>query len=220
MPRSRGPPCAARAARASWSALRRPARSRRGSSRRSRAAAEPACRARSRASIGRASRAKCGSAPRSRSECCRDRAGRGVLRPELDAAKAAAADVRDAVMPREALVDERVVGGSRSTTLRSSRSTLANNSSVSCAMHGAGCRRTRWSSGSRCRAGAGRATAPRSSSTSASAFGSASMRRTSRSRTAGCESSPAAAAASNARPGMLLQRKNDRRDASSTSLRR
>ena len=61
---------------------------------------------------------------------------------------------------------------------------------------------------------------PAKFSTSASAFGSASMRRTCASSTAGWRRRPAAARSSSASSGMLLQRKNDSRDASSMSLTR
>ena len=93
----------------------RPRRARRPRSRaaaRSPAAAAAACRAGSRASTCRAASAPCGRRATSPSGCCPCRAGRGApsARPSVDAAEVAAVDVRDAVVPRQPLVDERVVG--------------------------------------------------------------------------------------------------------------
>ena len=150
-------------------------------------------------------------------------AARAAVR-ERDATEVAAAHVRNAVVLRQPLVEERVVGrqqiehaavlaehavdeqlglarASRRAASRRNRET--------------GSRRAAWP---RCRADT--ATARRSSSTSACDRGSASMRRTCCSSTSGSFSCPAAAASSSSSSGMLLQRKNDSRDASSRSLTR
>ena len=178
-----------RTRRARRSSLRAAARSaaaaaaaRRGGSR------EPTCRARP---------ATCGRRATSPSGCCpvpsRPRRASSVHR---HAAEVAAVDVGNAVVPRQPLVDERVVGrqqiehaavlahDARRRTARSRagsawrRLSSKSGNSSSSARRAAGCAAT--------------ATARRSCSTSASACGSASMRRTCCSSTAGSCSAPCA----------------------------
>ena len=137
------------------------------------------------------------------------------------AAEVAAVDARDAVVPREPLVQERVVGASAAPGRCGPRCTmLSKNSSVS--------RRKRLAQvvveigkqsrrpGRAPRGCAGAATGRRSWSTSASARGSASMRRTCRSSTAGCRSSPRSASVEqlvvgNAAPEEERQPRRERR---------
>ena len=186
MPRSPDPPCGARAARASSSARRRRRRlvevrldvlGRRRSRRAQHVFEHPLAALHGRRAVRRR---------RHRQDAAVAEQPAAFASRELDAAKAAAADVRDAVVPREALVDERVVGGEQIDDAR----VLAQHAreqqlGLAC---GTPARRlpsnsllvgltvSSWRRPSHCDA---------KFATSASAFGSASMRRTSRSSTAG-----------------------------------
>ena len=132
-------------------------------------------------------------------------------------------DVRIAVVPRQPLVQEGVVGAQQSSALRSSRTMLSKNSSVSRAerlpqavveVREVALRPVRSAAGC-----AGTATARRSSSRARRTRGSAIIRRTCcvehGRRSCSC---PSTATSSSSSSGMLLHRKNDSRDASSRSL--
>ena len=140
---------------------------------------------------------------------------------ETDAAEMRAVYSRDAVVPRQSLVDERVVGLQQFPHAAFSRNWLSTNNSVSFLNAS-----RRFSSNSGNATGSGtmlarsrsRSHCPAKLSTRACARSSASMRRTCSARTRGDFSVPRSARSSNGSSGMLLQRKNDNRDASSTSL--
>ena len=140
------------------------------------------------------------------------------------AAEVRAVDAADAVVPREPLVDERVVGVRADRAPGGSRGRCwRNSSSVS--------RRIAWrtlssKSGNSSTSGVTLSRLrscshwPVNAVISASARGSAIIRRTCASSTPGARSRPAIARFSSSSSGMLLQRKNDSRLASSSSVTR
>ena len=156
----------------------------------------------------------CPSSPR-RALSCRQRHA-----PEV-----AALDVRDAVVPRQPLVQERVVGAQQVE-----RAAVLADDAVEeqlglaperLAQRVVEVGKDALHRHRRRRGCAGTATGRRSCSTNASARGSASIRRTccvEHRRRAQLTASPRASSSSSS--GMLLQRKNDSRDASSRSLMR
>ena len=162
------------------------------------AAAAAACRARCPASTCRAAPARCGAAydVTVRMLAWPSRPRRGVI-GQRHAPELIAVDVRDAVVPGEPLVDERVVGGQQvehAAVLRArcSRRTARFRG----ASRAAGSRRSRGTAadrGGRRRRSAGTATAPRSCRRARSARGSASIRLTCRSSIAGSLRAPRAA---------------------------
>ena len=98
------------------------------------AVAGAACRGYCRAPICRAAPARCGWGRTSRSADCPARAGRrgASVAAERHSSEVTAVDVGNPVVPRQPLVEERVVRLSADrATLRSSRSWLSKNSSVS-----------------------------------------------------------------------------------------
>ena len=149
-------------------------------------------------------------------------AGRGAdCRPSGDAPEVAAADIRNAVMLRQSLVDERVVRiqqGHGRCGLRARRSRRA--SRFPCGRPGAGCRRNSLRDVSTSARSRRYSHCPAKLFTSAQDFGSASMRSTCCSSTFGSRRRAFAATSSSSSSGMLLHRKNDRRDARSRSLSR
>ena len=145
---------------------------------------------------------------------------RGLSAGERHAAEVAAVHVGNAVVPRQPFV-QRTCSRRRaaSTRLRSSRTMLPKSISVS---RRNDCRRLS-SNVPRLRLHVGELAqveplARRSCRTSASAFGSASMRDTCCSSTAGSTAGPATARSSSWSSGMLLHRKNESREASARSL--
>ena len=118
---------------------------------------------------------------------------------QRDAAEVAAVDVGDAVVPRQPLVDERVVGGQQvEDAAVLAHDAVEEQLGLALRTPGAGCRRsrgTRASSGCLLRRLRRCSHWPAKLSTSACAFGSASMRRTCCSSTAGFCSLPCAASA-------------------------
>ena len=146
------------------------------------------------------------------------------VRAERDAPELAAVDVRDAVVLGQPLVDERVVGRQQVDDA----AILADDAveqQLDFAAHRLAQRivevRDRAAAAATSRRGrAGSATGPAKLTASASAFGSFSMRRTCCSSTAGSFSRPARGELQQLRVGAGLHRKNDSRDARSTSLMR
>ena len=138
---------------------------------------------------------------------------------QRDAPEAAAADVGDAVVPREPLVDERVVGVEQIERCCDPRGRWSRTAAPSRAgTRSAGCRRTPSCPARRRRAAAASSHCPARLSTSARArhrrASAASAARAPRARRDG----PLPPRRSSSSSGMLLHRKNDSREASSRSL--
>ena len=142
----------------------------------------------------------------------------------LDAAKMRAADVRDAVVPGEALVHKRVVARSAGRERFDSPGRCCRQTSPSRGgIPAAGLHRNRDPSGDRAAppgGSAGTAIARRSCSPARRREGRRACAGHAARALPGSDSCPELAASSSASSGMLLHRKNDRRDASSRSLMR
>ena len=141
---------------------------------------------------------------------------------ERDAAELLAVDVRDPVVPGQPLVDERVVRRQEldhaavlAQLCFDEQLGLPPHRAAQAARRSPG---TSARSARRCAMLRSCSHWPAKFSTSALAFGSASMRRTCWASVAGSCSLPRSARSSSSSSGMLLQRKNDSRDASSRSL--